>query len=250
MMARGTRGMTYDPLGTLKPMAENVWIIDGPIIRFGLPWPKMPFSTRTTVIRLAGGLFVHSPTPLSRALAVAVAELGPVRWIVGPNRLHYSWISEWRMTYPEARVYLAPKIVEQARGRVAFAAEALDATGGYPWDAELATLPITSRFMTEVEFFHHPSRTLILTDLIENFEPGKLGFGMRCLACLGGALAPNGSTPRDMRPMFRGHRAPLRAAIETMLAWQPERIILAHGSCFDADGTAELRRALGWALAR
>ena len=29
--------------------------------------------------------------------------------------------------------------------------------------------------MTEVEFFHHPTRTLVLTDFIENFEPSKLG---------------------------------------------------------------------------
>ena len=26
---------TYDPTGTLKPVAEGVWIVVGPVIRFG-----------------------------------------------------------------------------------------------------------------------------------------------------------------------------------------------------------------------
>ena len=27
---------TYDPTGTLKPVTEGVWIVDGPVIRFGV----------------------------------------------------------------------------------------------------------------------------------------------------------------------------------------------------------------------
>jgi hypothetical protein len=29
---------TYPPLNTLKPIAPNVWIVDGPVIRFGFAW--------------------------------------------------------------------------------------------------------------------------------------------------------------------------------------------------------------------
>src|SRR3546814_1010518 len=59
----------YPPLNTHKPIATDAWIVDGPIIRFGLPWPKMPFPTRMTLLRLGGGdLFVHSPTPLTDGL--------------------------------------------------------------------------------------------------------------------------------------------------------------------------------------
>lgn len=240
---------TYPPLGTPKSVTADVWIIDGPVIRFGMPWPKMPFPTRSTVIRLPdGGLFIHSPTPLTPTLQAELAKLGSVRWIIGPNRLHYYWIPEWHAAYPEAEVYLAPKIREQSRGRIAFSATPLTATRGYPWDAELLTLPIVSRVMTEVAFFHRRSRTLILTDLIENFEGAKLGWWMRLLTRLGGALAPHGSTPRDLRAAFRGRRAELRAAVETMLGWEPERIIVAHGRCYERDGAAELRRALQWSL--
>lgn len=63
---------------------------------------------------------------------------------------------------------------------------------------------MTGSFLTEVEFFHRPSRTLVLTDLIENFEPDKLGSAvMRWLTWIGGVLDPDGQMPRDMRLTFR-----------------------------------------------
>lgn len=240
---------TYPPLNTLKPVAENVWIVDGPLIRFGMPWPKMPFPTRMTVIRLADGLFLHSPTPLAPDLKEQVDRLGMPRWIVGPNRIHYWWIPEWRNAYPDAEVYLAPRIREQAKGRIDFPAQDLSADHGYPWDDELATLPVAGSYMTEVEFFHHASRTLVLTDLIENFEPSRLdSILMRWLTRLGGVQDPHGSMPRDMRTTFSGNREELRAAVRKMIGWNPERIILAHGRWYADNGAAELRRAFAWLL--
>jgi hypothetical protein len=203
-----------------------------------------------TVIRLhAGGLFIHSPTPLADGLAAEVERLGTPRWIVGPNRLHYWWIPAWRTAFPTADIYLAPRIREQSAGRIDFQAHDLAADTGYPWDAAVSTLPIMGSYMTEVVFFHHPSRTLVLTDLVENFEPARLGHGlMRWLSWLGGVQDPHGGMPRDMRLTFRRSRPALRAAVERMIAWDPARIVLAHGRWYDRDGAAELRRAFAWLL--
>jgi len=240
--------VTYPPLDTLKPIAPDVWIVDGPAIRFGMPFAKMTFPTRMTMIRLGDALFVHSPTSLTPALQREVDALGSPRWIVAPNRIHYSWVPDWRQAYPDAAIYLAPRIREQARGRIDFPAHELSAAGGYPWDGVIATLPVRGSFMTEVEFFHRPSRTLVLTDLIENFEAGRLGLGARLLAWLGGVLDPDGAMPRDMRFTFSRNKAEVKAAVETMIGWQPERIVLAHGRWYDKDAVAELRRAFRWLL--
>lgn len=103
--------------------------------------------------------------------------------------------------------------------------------------------------MTEVVFFHRHSRTLILTDLIENFEPSKLsGWLERALTWLGGVQDPDGQMPRDMRLTYRRQKASLRAAVEKLISWNPERIVLAHGRWYDHDGTAELQRAFRWLL--
>jgi Domain of unknown function (DUF4336) len=242
----------YPPLDTLKPVADNVWIVDGPVIRFGMPWPKMPFPTRMTVIRLTGGhLFVHSPTSLTPALRAEIAQHGQPRWIVAPNRIHYWWVPDWRAVFPEAEVYLAPRIREQAGTRIDFDGLSLDRDHGYPWDEEIATLPVTSAYMTEVVFFHRASRTLVLTDLIENFEPRKLGIAMRWLTRLAGVRDPDGSMPRDMRLTFGKQQRPqLGAAVEAMIGWNPQRVILAHGRWYETNGAHELRRAFRWLLER
>jgi hypothetical protein len=237
----------YQPLDTLKPVATDVWVVDGPAIKFGPPLLRMSFPTRMTIVRLSGGrLFVHSPTPLTHRLRAEVESLGVPHWLIGPSRIHYWWVPEWHGAYPDALVYLAPRIREQAGARIAFAGLPLDREGGYPWDEAIATLPIAGRYLTEVEFFHHASRTLILTDLIENFEPQKLGAGWRWLARLGGVLAPHGGMPRDLRLTFP--KEELRAAVRRMLDWEPERIILAHGRWYERDGARELGRAFGWLL--
>ncbi len=243
-----TKPATYPPLDTLKPVADNIWIVDGPLIRFGVGFLKAPFPTRMTVIRLPGRrLFIHSPTPLTPALKTEIEAEGTPSWLIAPSRLHYWWLPEWRAAYAGAVAFLAPGVREQAGRRIGFSGRELTARDGYPWDADIATLPIAGRWVTEVEFFHRPTRTLILTDLIENFEADRIGFFTRLLARLGGVLAPHGGMPRDMRLAYRN--APgFAAALREMIAWSPERIILAHGRWHEKDGAAEMRRAFAWAL--
>jgi Domain of unknown function (DUF4336) len=245
-----TRDMiqTYPPLNTLKRVTDDVWIVDGPIIRFGLRWLKLPFPTRMTVLRIRkDDLFIHSPTPLAENLKSEIERVGKPRWIIGPNRIHYWWIPEWKSAFPQAEVHLAPRIKEQAGYRIDFDAFPLDKEGGYPWAPEIATLPVSGTFMTEFVFFHRASRSLILTDLIENFERNKLdSCWIRGLVRLGGVLDPNGEMPRDMRLTFPKPR--LRKAVETMLGWEPERVLLAHGKWYARSATNELRRAFEWAL--
>jgi len=241
---------TYPPLNTLKRVADDVWIVDGPIIRFGKPWPKFPFPTRMTVMRLGERqLFIHSPTHLVPELKTEIEDVGVPRWIIAPNRIHYWWVPDWHAAYQDADIYLAPRTREQAGSRIDFDAFTLDRDCGYAWDAEVATLPVPGSHMTEFTFFHRASRTLVLTDLIENFERHKLdSFLTRWLTRWAGAQDPDGSMPRDMRFTFAEQKPQLRAAVLTMIRWNPERVILAHGRWYEQNGAAELRRAFRWLL--
>lgn len=240
---------TYPPLNTLKRVADDVWIVDGPVIGFGPPLLRMPFPTRMTVIRLGRDLLLHSPTALVPELKAEIEAAGQARWIIGPNRIHYWWIPDWHRAYPDAQVYLAPRIREQAAGHIDFPSLTLDHDDGYPWDEAIATLRLIGSYMTEVVFFHRKSRTLVLTDAIENFEPRKVGsLWMRWLTRLGGVQDPDGQMPRDMRLTYRRNRLQLRNAVETMINWNPERVILAHGRWYERNGAGELRRAFRWLL--
>lgn len=46
---------TYEPINTLKPVDENIWIVDGPIVYMQAYGTNIPFPTRMTVIRLTNG---------------------------------------------------------------------------------------------------------------------------------------------------------------------------------------------------
>jgi hypothetical protein len=100
--------------------------------------------------------------------------------------------------------------------------------------------------MGEVVFFHRKTRILILADFIENFEPEKVGFFYAWLARLAGVADPDGKTPLDARLTFLGRKGEARASLEQMMAWRPEKVIMAHGLPYYRDGTAELRRAFRW----
>jgi hypothetical protein len=194
----------------------------------------------------AGQLFAHSPTELTAELAQAIAQLGDVAWLIAPNRLHHTWLADWARAYPAAAVYLAPAVrAPVAEGGPPPAR--LVARTGYPWDPWLLTLPVRGRYMTEVEFFHRPSRTLVLTDLFENFEADRLRSALlRWIVRLGGVAAPHGGLAHDLRATFP--RAALREAVREMIAWDPERILLAHGRWIARDGAAELKRAFRWLI--
>lgn len=95
----------YDPLNTLKEVVPDIWVIDGPEIRFY----GMPFSTRATVVRLKSGeIWVHSPTKLTEGLKAELLALGPVGHLVAPNWIHYAYVTEWQAAFPAAKAWAAP----------------------------------------------------------------------------------------------------------------------------------------------
>lgn len=238
----------YEPLQTLKPIADNIWIADGPAACFY----GVDFPTRMTVIRLPDGrLWLHSPIAMTPSLCAEIEALGSVAFLIAPNNIHYLSVAAWKAHYPETTVWAAPKVADRARqyGYELTVDQVLGDTPPDDWAAVLDQVYVRgNRMLHEVDFFHRPSRTLILTDLIENFEPQKMPWYLRPLIWLAGNGEPDGKAPIDMRLAFRGGEGQARTAVEKMLAWQPERIILAHGRCYERDGTAELKRAFRWLL--
>lgn len=238
----------YEPLNCLKPVADDIWIVDGPSIRFY----GMGFSTRMTVVRLANGdIWLHSPTKISDALKAEVAALGPVRHLIAPNWIHYAYISEWQRAFPDTRAYAAPGVMARAKkhGMKIRFDEDLSQSAPDAWAGQIKQMIVEgSKIHREAVFFHDASRTLILTDLIENFEPDKLGWFLRILTRIGGIQDPDGQMPRDMRMTFAKNIGQLKAAVEQMIDWGPERIILAHGRWYDRDAVAELKRSFRWVL--
>lgn len=240
-MARLTKATGYEPLNTLKPVAADIWLIDGPAVRFY----GMPFPTRATVVRLANGdLWVHSPTELSADLRAELDALGPVKYLIAPNWLHYSFLRDWQQAYTSASSYAAPEVSARAakKGISLTADYDLEDEAAPPWAGQIEKMIVEgSKLHREAVFLHRASATLIVSDLIESFETAKLPVWVRPFVWIAGIDDTDGKMPPDMRLTFR--KAPLAQSIQRMIAWEPERLILAHGRWYRRDAVGELRRA-------
>jgi hypothetical protein len=241
----------YDPINTPKPVGEDLWVVDGPLARMSFAGISEPFPTRMVVIRISGGdLFLWSPTEPEEGLREEIDALGPVSHLVSPNKLHYVHVCAWKRAYPEATAWASPGVKERAASRgaeVCFDRDLVDEPEE-AWREDLDQLIFRgSRFMEEVVFFHRKTRTLILADFIQNFEVEKVGgFFYAWLLRLAGVADPDGKTPPEVRLTFLGRKEEARVSLEEMLAWRPEKVIMAHGRPYYRDGMAELRRAFRW----
>jgi Domain of unknown function (DUF4336) len=80
----------------LDRLDEGLWGATAPLSLAGLR-----IGTRMTVVRLSGGgLWIHSPIPLTPELQTAVDTLGPVAHVVAPNLYHHLFAGQWQAAYP------------------------------------------------------------------------------------------------------------------------------------------------------
>ena len=225
----------------LMPFAENLYVADGPAVSFfGFAYP-----TRMALVRLCTGeVWIWSPIALSEALASAVQAVGPVSYIVSPNKLHHLALRAWADRWPDARLYAPPGLARK-RADLRFHGPLQDQPDP-AWQADLDQVIFRGSIaMEEVAFFHRASRTAIFGDLIQRFPETGLSGWRGALMRLDGLVGAQGSTPREWRASFLSRRR-ARAARRKVLGWQAERLIIAHGECASSGAAGIIAAALKW----
>jgi hypothetical protein len=223
----------------LESVADGMWVVARPLRFFGVE-----VGTRMTVVRLQhGGLFVHSPVPLDTATREEIDALGSVVAVVAPCLFHHLYVAEWARAYPRASVSACPGL-DAKRPDVAWSRVLGDEV---PSDAEwkgdldqvfFSALPLQN----EVVFFHRKSRTVISSDLVFDLarHPSPL---TRAVAFMTGHREPG---PTLLERLMIRDRAAAREQIARMVAWRPERIVLAHGELVRANGAEVLDKGYRW----
>ena len=105
----------YAPLGVLKPLGRDIWMVDGPVVRARASLGTLPLTTRMTVARLPDGrLWLHAPVELTPCLEREIGALGRVAALVLPNRLCGAALADWQAAFPWAVTWGAPGLAETA----------------------------------------------------------------------------------------------------------------------------------------
>ena len=224
----------------MRQIYEKLWVHEDSM-KIG----PVDLPLRMTIVQLnSGDLWIHSPTAISGVLKDSVDALGPVAAVLAPSNGHHLWLGEWESAYPDATIYVSPGIPKKLPTLTGY--RIIDAESQAQWSDDLELIVLDGApFFDERVFLHHPSRSLIVTDFVQNhlgqqhtglakvmtklvLEP--IGFKDICLA-----------PPLRFRFMIKDRPA-LVASVKAIQALDFDRIIVAHGDIIEADAKATLVR--------
>ena len=222
----------------LQELGPGLWVKRIPL-RF---W-TLPMGTRMTVMRLTTGqLLVHSPVNITDDVVDALRAQGEVRYLVAPNRLHHLFIRDWHDEFPDAELW-GVRGLHRKRSELPWSG----VLGGAPepaWAADVDQALFRTLFMDEAVFFHRRSQTLVLTDMMESVWPED-AWHYRLLARAAGDWQRL-TTTRDLR--WLTYRRAMRDVVRRMLAWDFNKIVMAHGRIVLDDAKDVFREGMAWLL--
>jgi len=227
----------------LNQLAPDLYEANAPASILG-----MEMGHRMVVVRLqpesGGGLWIHSPIAWTEALEAELDALDPdggPRHLVIPSRTHDLHLGPWLERIPAETTY-APAALQKAHPEWSIGQTLADQYVA-PWSGEILHQGLRGApRVSEVDFLHLPSKTLVLTDCVFNLtapRPFLAGLLLRMNACKLGIC-----TTRIFRMTIKDQRA-FGASIASMLGWDFERAVVGHGDVIEGAGVAELREHLG-----
>ena len=219
---------------------DQIWILEYPI-RFG----GIDLFARTTIIKLnSGELIIHDPCKIDDSIKTQIDSLGVVKFIIAPGTYHHLFVTDFQKKYPNAETFLCPGL-EKKRPDIKF--DWIIGSNPDPrWEGMLEQSLIRgTRYISEVAFFHKPSKTLILVDLLENIGDNyshKAGFLLQFWWKVVFRMWNNPKAAPEYQ-MGWGKKNIVKTGLNKILSWNAERIILAHGENIDNNVNKILRTA-------
>jgi hypothetical protein len=217
----------------MQDLGDGIWVHEDAMSLGGTQ-----LRLRMTVVQLeGGGLWVHSPTAFTADLQQQLEQLGTIEFIVGPNNGHNLWLLEWQAAYPDADVCVSAGIPDRLKEMQDYTV--LDTSQENIWQQDLDREYMNgARIFDEWVFLHKKTKSLILTDLIQNHSDerptGWAGFMTRFV------LEPIGFKGICIAPPLRlGFMVPdkpgFAAFIRKIQSWDFDRIVVTHGDIIESD---------------
>ncbi|MFK7898918.1 MAG: DUF4336 domain-containing protein [Myxococcota bacterium] len=222
----------------LRQIDENLWVAESPLRFLGLE-----MGARMTAIRLPdGSVFLHSPVALTEKLKQEIEAVGPVKYLIAPNKLHHLFVSDWVDAFPDAIFYAAPDLDKKRPDLDCSRVLGNSAEAG--WSGTIDQVRVDGfPFASEIAFFHRPSKTFIATDLAFNIGDNSppLTQAFFRMARTHGRLSPT-----LLERLLIRDRGAFKTSFERILEWPFERIIVSHGDISETGGREQLLQGYAW----
>ena len=219
---------------------DQIWVLEYPV-RFG----GMDIFGRTTIIKLENGdLIIHDPCEINDLVKREIDAIGIVKYIVAPGSYHHLFVTDFQQKYPNAETFLCPGL-EQKRPDIKFD-WILGNKSDHRWEDTIdQVLVYGTKYIWEVAFFHKPSKTLILVDLLENIGDDYQHPASLLLRFWWKVVFRMWNNPKAA-PEYQmgwGKKNIVKIGLNKILSWDAERIILAHGENIENNANNILRTA-------
>lgn len=195
--------------------------------------PGVHVPLRSMFVPLRGILISPVGTEMERAV------MPQVRTLVAPSLLHHLHLATAKELAPHAELWGPPGLEDKLEGLGPVKTFGRDV---WPYDAELAVEVIEGApKRNEVVFLHRPTRTLYTADLVFNVHSPS------------GLLAPLAYRAMGIHDRFAvsrmwrhwvSDRAAFDRSIARVLAWDFDRVAMAHGDIVTSGGRQALIDAL------
>ena len=224
----------------LRQIDRHLWVAEQPLKFFGLE-----VGTRMTVIKLSDdSIVLISPIEIDLEIQQQLGNIGTVRYIIAPNLFHYLYLAQAQTIAPPG---LADKQPDLKIDRV-FTQDPVefDSELEFVWfEGFRVLIPPQIKTLNEIVFYHLASKTLIITDSAFNFDrsfPLVTQLAARVLGSYGELK------PYLLDKIASSDKQKLEQSIDEILAWDFQRVIMAHGTIVEDEAKARLSAGYHWLL--
>ncbi|NET43579.1 DUF4336 domain-containing protein [Okeania sp. SIO2B3] len=225
----------------LRKIDCNIWVAEQPFRFLGLD-----IGIRMTVISLKNDeLAVISPIKIDHKIIEQFKEIGNVKHIIAPNLFHHLFLSDFKNIYPQAQIY-AVSGLKKKRPDISIDKILDDDEQYFGSKLEYFLFEGLNTFLlnglsplNEYVFFHGESKTLIVTDIVFNFDE-SFPFTTKLVSKILGVY-------KQLKPSFlerlgTKEKEKVRQSVQKILQRDFRRVIMAHGTIVEDDAKQKFKK--------
>lgn len=201
-----------------------------------LKMPLMDLPVRSTLVNLSSSKILISPG--SKLSENQLSSVSGITDIVAPNLLHCAGVPKAFHHFPYAKVWGVKNCFQQ-KPEIPWTHEISETT--WPYSEELSLIPINGMpNISEIVFFHHSSKSIIVTDLCFNLD--SKGIGSWIILNIFGTYKKFGISRLFLK--YLKDKEAFQKSLQNLLKHDFENIIMSHGRIVEGNGKEIFIKAL------